>query len=52
MIGIAITILSIILAPFFVYLLSKIQMLGWLAGLQQHIESERKMNHVEETENK
>lgn len=46
-------ILGIILLPFFIYIISKVQMLGWLAAIKQsNEEHERKSNHGKETENK
>lgn len=53
MIEIIIIVIIIILAPFFVYLLSKIQMLGWIAGINAHlILEERNQKNGQETEDK
>lgn len=43
---------GIVLLPFIVFLLSKMQMLGWLAALKNHIDYERKTEDGEKTENK
>ena len=43
----------LMLSPFVVYLFSKLQMLGWLAGIKTHlIEEERIKQDGQETENK
>ena len=53
MIEILITTILLILFPFVVYIFSKLQMLGWIAGIKSHlIEEEKEKQNGEKTESK